>query len=142
MRFQRLIIFVCLLFSPLLAVAQYDRVAIDSMNTAIREYRHSVRQDIRDYRDSIRDVRSYSYDSVRHELRVGWGDQLFETLVWYNQPHSTLYLGKVYCERCMCRMHVCSCASDLAAIIQRLDGQNTADRRLACFNVKSYGGIG
>ena len=53
MRFQRLIILVCLLFSPLLAVAQYDRVAIDSMNTAIREYRHSVRQEIRDYRDSI-----------------------------------------------------------------------------------------
>lgn len=91
MRFQRLIIFVCLLFSPLLAVAQFDRVAIDSMNTAIREYRHSVRQEIRDYRDSVRNVRHHSYDSVNHELRVGWGDQLFETLVWYNQPHSTHY---------------------------------------------------
>ena len=91
MRFQRLIIFVCLLFSPLLAVAQHDRVAIDSMNTAIREYRHSVRQEIRDYRDSVRNVRHHSYDSIHHEFRVGWGDQLFETLVWYNQPHPTIY---------------------------------------------------
>ena len=91
MRFQRLIIFVCLLFSPLLAVAQHDRVAIDSMNTAIREYRHSVRQNIRDYRDSIRDVRRRPFDSIHHEFRVGWGDQLFETLVWYNQSHPTIY---------------------------------------------------
>jgi hypothetical protein len=91
MRFQRLIIFVYLLFPPLLSVAQHERVAIDSMNIAIREFRHSVRQEIREYRDSIRDVRHRPYDSIHHELRVGWGDQLFETLVWYNQPHPTLY---------------------------------------------------
>ena len=90
MRFQRLIIFICFL-SPLLAVAQHNRVAMDSMHVVIRELRDSVRQDVRNYRDSIRHVRRHPYDSIHHELRVGWGDQLFETLVWYNQSHSTLY---------------------------------------------------
>ena len=90
MRFHRLILSVCLLLPSLFAVAQQPRVAIDSMNTALREFRHSVRQDIRDYRDSIRDERRICKENP-HEVRIGWGDQLFETLVWYNQPHSTLY---------------------------------------------------
>ena len=90
MRFHRLILSVCLLLPSLFAVAQQPRVAIDSMNTALREFRHSVRQDIRDYRDSIRDERRICKENP-HEVRIGWGDQLFETLVWYNQPHPTLY---------------------------------------------------
>ena len=91
MQLRRLIIFVCLLSAPLLAMGQHSRIVRDSINTVIREFRHSVRQDIRDYRDSIREVRRRPYDSIHHELRVGWGDQLFETLAWYDQPHSTLY---------------------------------------------------
>ena len=91
MRFRRLILSVCLLLPSLFAVAQQPRVAIDSMNTALREFRHSVRQDIRDYRDSLRDERRRICKENPHEVRIGWGDQLFETLVWYNQPHSTLY---------------------------------------------------
>ena len=91
MQLRRLIIFVCLLSAPLLAMGQHSRIVRDSINTVIREFRHSVRQDIRDYRDSIREVRRRPYDSIHHELRVGWGDQLFETLVWYNQPHPTIY---------------------------------------------------
>ena len=91
MRFRRLILSVCLLLPSLFAVAQQPRVAIDSMNTAIREFRHSVRQDIRDYRDSIRDERRRICKENPHEVRIGWGDQLFETLVWYNQPHPTIY---------------------------------------------------
>jgi hypothetical protein len=61
------------------------------MHYAVREYRQSVRQEIRDYRDSIREVRSQVCKKNPHDIRIGWGDQLFETLVWYNQPHSTLY---------------------------------------------------
>ena len=77
--------------SPLFVKAQQSRATIDSMHYAVREFRQSVRQDIRDYRDSIRDVRGQMCKANPHEFRIGWGDQLFETLVWYNQPHSTLY---------------------------------------------------
>ena len=91
MSIKKYLIVSFLVLVPLLAKAQQSRAAIDSMHYAVREYRQSVRQEIRDYRDSVRNVRHHSYDSVNHELRVGWGDQLFETLVWYNQPHPTLY---------------------------------------------------
>lgn len=91
MRFQRSVIFIFLLFFSLIAVAQQNRVAIDSMNTVMRELRHSMRQHVRDHRDSLREVRSQICKEHPHEFRIGWGDQLFETLVWYNQPHSTIY---------------------------------------------------
>ncbi|MBQ3930298.1 MAG: hypothetical protein II708_05050, partial [Paludibacteraceae bacterium] len=30
-------------------------------------------------------------DTLKHEIRIGWGDQLFETLVWRNQnPPGTI----------------------------------------------------
>ncbi len=72
------------------AMAQQPRVAIDSMHTAIRDFRYTVRQDIRDYRDSIRDVRRHAYDAIPHELRIGWGDQTFESLMWRNEGHPTV----------------------------------------------------
>lgn len=28
-------------------------------------------------------------DTMRHELRLGWGDQLFETLIWHERPSVT-----------------------------------------------------
>ena len=71
--------------------AQDNRIRIDSMQYAIREFRDSIRKDIRAYKDSVRYVRRHTFDALPHELRVGWGDQLFETLVWYDQSHSTLY---------------------------------------------------
>ena len=80
-----------LVIAPLFVKAQQSRATIDSMHYAVREFRHSVRQDIHDYRDSVRNERSRVSKANPHELRIGWGDQLFETLVWYNQPHSTLY---------------------------------------------------
>ena len=70
--------------------AQQPRVAIDSMQTAIRAFRSSVRQNIRDYRDSIRDVRRHATDSIPHEVRIGWGDQMFETLMWHEAGHPTV----------------------------------------------------
>ena len=78
------------LLTSMLVAAQQPRVAIDSMHTAIREFRDSVWQDIRDYRDSIREVRRHAYDSIPHELRIGWGDQIFETLMWRNELHPTV----------------------------------------------------
>lgn len=80
-----------LVIAPLFVKAQQSRATIDSMHYAVREFRHSVRQDIHDYRDSVRNERSRVSKANPHEFRIGWGDQLFETLVWYNQPHSTLY---------------------------------------------------
>lgn len=68
----------------------------------VRDVRYSLKQTMRSVRDSMRmGVRSMR-DSVRndlrevarkrpHELRVGWGDQIFESLVWYNKPYYTLY---------------------------------------------------
>ena len=91
MSIRKYLILSFLLLTSLFAKAQQSRTAIDSMHYAVREYRQSVRQEIRDYRDSIREVRSQVYKKNPHDIRIGWGDQLFETLVWYNQPHSTLY---------------------------------------------------
>ena len=91
MSIRKYLILSFLLLTSLFAKAQQSRTAIDSMHYAVREYRQSVRQEIRDYRDSIREVRSQVCKKNPHDIRIGWGDQLFETLVWYNQPHSTLY---------------------------------------------------
>jgi hypothetical protein len=91
MSIRKYLILSFLLLTSLFAKAQQSRTAIDSMHYAVREYRQSVRQEIRDYRDSIREVRNQVCKQNPHDIRIGWGDQLFETLVWYNQPHSTLY---------------------------------------------------
>ena len=71
---------VCLL--PLFMHAQQPRARIDSMQYAIREYRKSVKQDIRDYKDSVRFVRHNLSIAMPSELRIGWGDQMFENLMW------------------------------------------------------------
>ena len=62
--------------------AQQPRVAIDSMHEAIRDFRDSIREDIRDYKDSVRLARYEMVRSMPHELRLGWGDQMFEYLMW------------------------------------------------------------
>ena len=90
MLFKRYLIVAFMVLFSLCATAQQPRVAIDSMHTAIREFRDSVRQDIRAYRDSIREVRRHAYDDIPHELRIGWGDQTFETLMWRNELHPTV----------------------------------------------------
>lgn len=90
MLIKRCAIFILFVLFPLVVAAQQPRMAIDSMNTAIRDFRDSVRQDIRDYRDSIREVRRHAYDSIPHEIRIGWGDQMFETFMWRNQGYITV----------------------------------------------------
>lgn len=63
----------------------------DSLKQAMRNVRDSMRMGIRDMRDSVRNDLTQIASNRPHELRIGWGDQLFETLVWYNKPYYTLY---------------------------------------------------
>ena len=86
-RYCILTIFVLL---SIFTMAQQPRMTIDSMQFAIREFRDSVRKDIKEYRDSIRYLRRQVTDSIPHELRVGWGDQTFETIMWRNQEYPTV----------------------------------------------------
>ncbi len=63
------------------------RVKIDSMQHLLYEYRDSARLEIKSYRDSLRDIRRHAPVDMPHYLRVGWGDQLFETLIWRDLGH-------------------------------------------------------
>ena len=63
----------------------------DSLKQVMRIARDNIYMNIRGVRDSVRnDLRDIIHKHP-HQLRIGWGDQLFETLAWYDQPHSTLY---------------------------------------------------
>lgn len=90
MLIKRRFIFLLFALLPLVATAQQPRVVMDSMHTTIRELRDSVRKEIRNYRDSLRDVRRHAQDSIPHELRIGWGDQMFETLMWRDMGYPTV----------------------------------------------------
>lgn len=68
----------------------------------VRHMRDSMRHVMRMVRDSMQNVVSNLRDSVRNDLReeaakhpymlrIGWGDQMFESLVWYSKPYYTLY---------------------------------------------------
>jgi hypothetical protein len=63
------------------------RAKIDSMQHLLYEYRDSARLEIKAYRDSLRDIRRHAPVDMPHYLRVGWGDQLFETLIWRDLGH-------------------------------------------------------
>ena len=63
----------------------------DSLMHAMRIARGTMHKNIRDMRDSVRDDMRERVRQFPHQLRIGWGDQMFETLVWYHQPHSTIY---------------------------------------------------
>ena len=63
------------------------RVKIDSMQHVLHQHRDSARLEIKHYRDSLRDVRRHAPVDMPHYLRVGWGDQLFETLIWRDLGH-------------------------------------------------------
>ncbi len=58
------------------------RQMIDSMHFVMHDYRDSIRYEIKSYKDSIREVRRHYYDAMPHELRIGMGDQGFESIVW------------------------------------------------------------
>lgn len=63
----------------------------DSLKQTMRVARQSMHSDIRSIRDSVRKDLCEMARKHPHQLRIGWGDQMFETLVWYNQTYSTLY---------------------------------------------------
>lgn len=63
----------------------------DAMQKEMRLVRDSMRTEIRMIRDSARNDARELAQRRPHAIRIGWGDQLFETLVWYHQPHSTIY---------------------------------------------------
>lgn len=90
MKRKSVIIFILILMSLGLH-AQQPRVAIDSMHEAIRDFRDSIREDIRDYKDSVRLARYEMVRSMPHELRLGWGDQMFEYLMWREKGHPVIF---------------------------------------------------
>ena len=63
------------------------RAKIDSMHHVLYEYRDAARLEIKAYRDSVRDVRRNATIALPNLLRVGWGDQMFETLIWRDLGH-------------------------------------------------------
>ena len=63
------------------------RAEIDSMQHLLREQRDSARLEIKHYRDSLRHERRHAPVAMPHHLRVGWGDQMFETLMWRELGH-------------------------------------------------------
>ena len=58
------------------------RQKIDSMQYVMHDYRDSIRSEIKAYKDSVRDVCRHYYDAMPHELRIGMGDQGYESIVW------------------------------------------------------------
>ena len=71
------------------------RAKIDSMQHVLHQHRDSARLEIKAYRDSVRDVHRHAPVDMPHHLRVGWGDQLFETLMWRDLGHYS-YLPEDY----------------------------------------------
>jgi hypothetical protein len=68
------------------------RGRILDMQTVRREYRDSIshiHHEIDDYRDTLRNLRRHVYDATPHSLRIGWGDQMFETLIWHERGYYT-----------------------------------------------------
>ena len=79
--------------SPALSV-QYKsdvRHIRDSLKQTMRLARGVMHKNVRTMRDSVRQNLHAMAGKKPHQLRIGWGDQLFESLVWYNQLHSTIY---------------------------------------------------
>lgn len=62
------------------------------MQKTMREYRDSISHiyhEIYDYRDTLRHMRRHVYDATPHSLRIGWGDQMFESLIWRDRGYYT-----------------------------------------------------
>jgi hypothetical protein len=87
MKKYALFIFICIAITGYAKDA--SRSTIDSMQHEIKEFRDSVLQEIRSYKDSIREARYQMVMHTPHSLRIGWGDQMYETLVWRDRGHYT-----------------------------------------------------
>lgn len=68
----------------------YDvRDTRDSLRRELRATRSHLRKDVRKVRDFVREDLYTMVDSIPHEVRVGWGDMLFEMLVWHESAYPT-----------------------------------------------------
>ena len=63
----------------------------DSMMHSIRMAQRDIQRNVRTMRDSVRHKLREDAQLHPHQLRIGCGDQMFETLVWYHQPHASIY---------------------------------------------------
>lgn len=68
----------------------YDvRDTRDSLLRELRATRSHLRKDVRKVRDFVREDLYAMVDSIPHEVRIGWGDMLFEMLVWHESAYPT-----------------------------------------------------
>ena len=68
----------------------YDvRDTRDSLRRELRATRSHLRKDVRKVRDFVREDLYAMVDSIPHEVRIGWGDMLFEMLVWHESAYPT-----------------------------------------------------
>lgn len=68
----------------------YDvRDTRDSLLRELRATRSHLRKDVRKVRDFVREDLYTMVDSIPHEVRIGWGDMLFEMLVWHESAYPT-----------------------------------------------------
>lgn len=81
-----LVLFCCTMMSGQVTMQQ----GIRSIRHKIKDFRDSTHVEIRQYKDSVREVRRHAYDSIPHEIRIGWGDQSFETIAWRDMGHPTV----------------------------------------------------
>lgn len=76
----------------------------DAMQKEMRLTRDSMRTEIRIIRDSARNDARELAQRRPHAIRIGWGDQLFESLMWREMPPFDVYppnyhqtYGENYC---------------------------------------------
>lgn len=67
------------------------RYVRDSLKRTMRIAREAMHDNLRTMRDSVRNNLSVMARKHPHQVRIGWGDQLFESLMWRNQPYPILY---------------------------------------------------
>ena len=62
----------------------------DSLRTTLRTTRFALRSGVRQLRDRVRSEVFATIDSLPHDLRIGWGDMMFENLIWREIPYSNI----------------------------------------------------
>lgn len=56
------------------------------LRTGLRSERTFVRSEMHQMRDSVRKATFAEIDAMPHEIRIGWGDMMFEGLIWHETP--------------------------------------------------------
>lgn len=85
------------------------RTTRDSIRKTLRNSRKEMRQEMRILRDFVREDVYVTIDSLPHDIRIGWGDAIFETLLWHANPHPTVlpeHYQQTYNERFRYTQHL------------------------------------